>query len=175
MGLVRVDRGQLVLVAAAVIAIGLAPVLFAYLQLGYHPDVEPRPDVSGGQAVDYLDRSVHDAAAETAGEYAWRDRDAMAAAVRDRIDADVETLERARLEEGVTYVVGYNDTAAERWLDDNCVSGDGKRFGDCAADDGVVLQDRAGEAVLLAVAFDVRVVGPDGESELTVVVEVGGG
>jgi len=31
------------------------------------------------------------------------------------------------------------------------------------------------EAVLLGVAFDVRVVGPDGESESTVVVEVGGG
>jgi hypothetical protein len=29
--------------------------------------------------------------------------------------------------------------------------------------------------VLLAVAFDVRVVGPDGETTLTVVVDVGGG
>jgi hypothetical protein len=31
-----------------------------------------------------------------------------------------------------------------------------------------------GEAVLLAVGFDIRIVGPDGESELTVIVEVGG-
>jgi hypothetical protein len=31
------------------------------------------------------------------------------------------------------------------------------------------------ETVLLGVAFDIRVVGPDGESESTVVVEVGGG
>jgi len=175
MGLVRVDRGQLVLVAAAVIAIGLAPVLLAYLQLGYHPDAETRPDVSGGQAVDYLDRSVHDAAAATAGEYAWRDRAAMAAAVRDRIDADVETLERTRLEEGVTYRFGYNDTAAEAWLDGSCVSGDGKQFGDCTVDGGVAMQDRAGEAVLLAVAFDVRVVGPRSESDLTAVIGVGGG
>jgi hypothetical protein len=173
--MVRVDRGQLVLVAAAVVAIGLAPVLFAYLQLGYHPDVETRPDVSGGQAMEYLDRSVHDAAAATAGEYAWRDRAGMAAAVRERVDDDVETLEAARLDEGVTYLVSYNDTAAERWVDDNCVSGDGKRFGDCTVDGGVAMQDRAGEAVLLAVAVDVRVVGPQGESELTVVVEVGGG
>ena len=175
MGLVRVDRGQLVLVAAAVVAIGLAPVLFAYLQLGYHPDVETRPDVSGGQAVEYLDRSVHDAAADTAGEYTWADRDSMAAAVRDRIDDDVETLERARLDEGVTYVVGYNRTAAEKWVGDSCVRGDGKRFGDCTVDDGVAMQDRAGEAVLLGVAFDVRVIGPDGESEVTVVIGVGGG
>jgi hypothetical protein len=175
MGLVRVDRGQLVLVATAVVAIGLAPVLLAYLQLGYHPDVDQRPDVAGGQAVDYLDRSVHDAAAATAGEYAWRDRAAMAAAVRDRIDADVEILERTRLDEGVTYRVGYNDTAAEAWVGDHCVRGDGKRFGDCRVDGGVAMQERADEAVLLAVAFDVRVVGPQGESELAVVVEVGGG
>ena len=37
------------------------------------------------------------------------------------------------------------------------------------------MQDRADEAVLLGVAFDVRVVGPDGESESTVVIGVGGG
>ena len=35
-------------------------------------------------------------------------------------------------------------------------------------------QERAGEAVLLAVGFDVRIVGPDGETNLTMVVEVGG-
>jgi hypothetical protein len=99
----------------------------------------------------------------------------MAAAVRDRIDDDVETLERARLEEGVTYLVSYNQTAAEAWVGDSCVRGDGKRFGDCTVDGGIAMQDRAGEAVLLGVAFDIRVVGPDGESESTVVVEVGGG
>jgi len=174
MGLVRVDRGQLVLVAAAVVAIGLAPILLAYLQLGYHPDVTTEPDISGGTAVDYLDRSVHDAAAKTAGEYGWADRAAMADAVRDDVDDDLESLERSRLEEGVAYVVEYNRTVAGTWVDDNCVSGDGKRFGDCTVDGGVAMQERAGEAVLLAVGFDVRVVGPDGETELTVVVEVGG-
>ncbi|WP_254838430.1 DUF7261 family protein [Natronomonas marina] len=175
MGLVRVERGQLVLVAAAVVAIGLVPILLAYLQLGYHPDVAPEPDVSGEEAVDYLDRSVHDAADRTAGEYAWGQRAAMADAVRDEVDPDIESLETARLEEGVTYVVRYNDTAAAEWIDDNCVTGDGKRFGNCAVDGGVASQERAGEAVLLAVAFDVRVVGPDGETTLTVVVDVGGG
>ena len=40
--------------------------------------------------------------------------------------------------------------------------------------DGVAVQERADEAVLLAVGFDVRIVGPDGETELTVVVIVGG-
>lgn len=175
MGLVRVKRGQLVLVAAAVIAIGLAPMLLAYLQLGYHPDVARQPEVAGGTAVDYLDRSVHDAAAATAGEHEWRDRAAMATAVRDRIDADVDTLETTRVEDGVTYGVSYNGTAARAWVDDNCHRGSGTRFGACPVDGGVAMQERAGEAVLLAVAFDVRVVGPDRGSELTVVVPVGGG
>jgi len=175
MGLVRVKRGQLVLVAAAVVAIGLVPMLFAYLQLGYHPDTASDPDASGERAVAFLDRSVHRAAEETAGDYGWRQRTAMADDVRRTLDADIDDLETARLEEGVAHEVRYNSTVAEEWVDDNCDRGDGKRFGDCAVDGGVVTQERAGEAVLLAVGFDVRVVGPDGETELTVVVEVGGG
>lgn len=174
MDLVRVERGQLVLVAAAVVAVGLAPILLAYLQLGYHPDVATEPDVSGDAAVEYLDRSVHEAAAATAGEYAWSDRGAMAAAVRNDVDEDLETLETARLAESVTYLVSYNDTAAESWMADACDKGDGRRFGGCTVDRKVAMQNRTGEAVLLAVAFDVRVVGPDGETELTVVVDVNG-
>ena len=175
MGLVRLRRGQLVLVAAAVVAIALVPVLFAYLQLGYHPDVGgAEPDVTGEEAVAYLDRSVHDAAAATAGEHAWPDRERMAAAIREGVDGDVETLETSRLEAGVAYDVEYNDTRAAEVAAGDCPGGPGRRFGDCTALEGVVLQERAGEAVLLAVAFDVRVVGPDGEADLTVVVEVGG-
>lgn len=174
MGLVRVERGQLVLVAAAIVAIGLAPILLAYLQLGYHPDVANEPDVSGAEAAEFLDRSVHEAADATAGGYAWPERAAMTEAVRASVDRDVDTLETARLEEGVAYTVSYNGTAARAWVDEHCFRGDGKRFGACTVDGGVAMQERAGEAVLLAVAFDVRVVGPDAESELTLVVAVGG-
>lgn len=74
----------------------------------------------------------------------------------------------------MTYEVSYNASAASAWTSEHCDSGDGKRFGSCETDGGVALQERAGEAVLLAVAFDVRVVGPDGETGFTVVVEVGG-
>jgi hypothetical protein len=174
MGLVRVDRGQLVLVAAAVVAIALAPLLLAYLQLGYHPDVAgASPDVSGSAAGAYLDRSVHDAAAATAGEYTWADRGGMAEEVRDSVDDDLATLETSRLEEGVAYEVEYNATAAVEWTAEYCERGDGRRFGPCETDGGVAMQERAGEAVLLAVAFDVRVVGPDAMTELTVVMAVG--
>ncbi|WP_411715927.1 hypothetical protein [Natronomonas sp.] len=170
----RVERGQLVLVAAAVIAIALVPILFAYLQLGFHPDVAGAPAPSGVEAESFLDRSTHDAAAATAGEYDWSQRSEMAAAVRDAIGNDIETLETTRLEEGVAYEVSYNDTAAAAWRSGNCERGDGRRFGACETDGGVVMQERAGEAVLLAVGFDVRVVGPRSEANLTLVIEVGG-
>lgn len=176
MGLVRLtgDRGQLVLVAAAVIAIGLAPVLFAYLQLGYHPDTERQPEVTGEKAIAYLDRSVHDAAAATAGEYRWPAREAKAEAVRNEIGGDIDTLETAALDEGVAREVRYNDSAAREWAATNCESGPGKRFGACESNEGVVMQERADEAVLVAVGFDIEAVGPDGNAEMTVVIEVGG-
>lgn len=174
MGLARLNRGQLVLVAAAVIAIGLVPILFAYLQLGFHPDVDRTPAVAGDDAVAYLDRSVHDAAAATAGDYAAHESDGLADAVRDSIDDDIEALARSRLEEGVGYEVTYNATAAAGWEGAACETGPGARFGECAADGGVVVQPRAGDAVLVAVAFDVRAIGPESTAELTVVIDVGG-
>lgn len=87
---------------------------------------------------------------------------------------DLATLETSRLEEGVAYDVSYNATAAAAWTSEHCDRGDGKRFGPCETDGGVAMQERAGEAVLLAVALDVRVVGPDAETDLTVVLVVGG-
>jgi hypothetical protein len=41
------------------------------------------------------------------------------------------------------------------------------QFGRCVAFDGFVLQERAGDATLLAVAVDLRVVGPDERSRVT--------
>lgn len=176
MGLVRLrNRGQLVLVAAAVIAIGIAPVLFAYLQLGYHPDTERQPEMAGGESVAYLDRSVHDAAAATAGQHPWPARKAKTEAVRNELGGDIDSLETAGIEEGLAREVRYNDTAASEWAAANCESGPGKRFGACETDEGIVVQERAGEAVLVAVGFDIEAVGPDGETEMTVVIGVGEG
>lgn len=60
------------------------------------------------------------------------------------------------------------------WTAANCNRGPGRRFGDCETDGGVVRQERAGKTVLLVVGFDVRIVGPDAVTDLTVVAEVGG-
>jgi len=43
----------------------------------------------------------------------------------------------------------------------------------CETDGGVSIQEHAGKVVQLAVVFDVRVVRPDGETDLTVVVTFG--
>ena len=52
----------------------------------------------------------------------------------------------------------------------NCPGGPNRDFGPCEATDGVVVQERAGETVVLAVAFDVRVTTERGWSRSTLVV-----
>jgi hypothetical protein len=158
-------------VAAAVIAIAFVPMLFAYLQLGYHPDIDRSYEPTGEEAVAFLDRSVHGAATETAGEYGWSERAELIDTVRSEVEADIETLETARIEEGIGYRVRYNESGMDDLMI-GCVSEPGRRFGECVSEDGIAVQERAGEAVLVAVAFDVRVIAPERTVELTVVIEV---
>lgn len=168
-------RGQLVLLTAAVVAAALAPALLAYLQLGYHADVEATRDFESPTAdvVVALDRAVFEASASVAGEYAWSEHSAAADQVRTVLEPRVGRLEASRVVDGTAVTVSYNGTAAERASARDCPSAAGRAFGDCRADGGVVLQERAGESTLLAVAFDVRVVRPHGETRVTVVDEVG--
>lgn len=176
MDLARLTRGQLVLAAAAVIAVAFVPVLLAYLQLGYHPDVgASNPDIDGETTVQYLDRAVHDVASETAGEYAWDERAEMAATVRKELAGRIPPVETVDLEAGVVRDIEYDPTSAGAFAETNCPRGPGERFGDCRADGGVVIQERAGDATLLAVAFEVDVVGPEAEAQLRIVVVVGEG
>lgn len=164
-------RGQLVLVAAAVVAVALVPMVFAYLQLGYHADVE------GGATADHLDdaratlgHATRDASENVSGELSWRRRERAAA----RVDASLSRTFR-RLEAGssgaqVVFSVGYNRSAAEEWVGRRCPSGPRREFGPCLVRRGIVLQERAGETHALAVAVDVRVVGERRTTEATFVV-----
>ena len=168
-------RGQLVLLTAAVVAAALAPALLAYLQLGYHADAEASRDFESptGDAIAALDRAVFEASASVAGEYAWTERGAAADRVRAVLAPRIDRLEASRVVDGTAVTVAYNGTAAARATTRSCPTGNGRAFGDCRADGGVVLQERAGESTLVAVAFDVRVVRPNGETSVTVVDEVG--
>ncbi|MES3518485.1 MAG: hypothetical protein PPP58_12565 [Natronomonas sp.] len=174
----RYERGQFVLVAAAVVAVALAAILLAYLQLAAHPDLtgSSGPETpTGDETLAVLDRATHEAVLETAGDHEWDERTDRAVALRDELTDPIESLETARIDEGVVRTIGYNTTAAAAWnrLPENCPRGNDRRFGGCTAIGGIVLQERAGEAVALAVAFDVRIVGPDGYGTLTVIVTLG--
>jgi len=167
------ERAQLVLAAAALVAVALAPVVVAYLQLGYHADVTATAeyDAPDRNAERLLSRAVHDAASEATGEYAWGERTAAAAAVRGDLSPRLDALRSSRVESGTVYQVGYNQSAAGSWRRANCPGGPNRQFGPCEAHEGVVVQERAGETHVLAVAFDVRVTTENSEMDLTLVVE----
>lgn len=169
----RTERAQLVLVAAVVIAVALAPVVLAYLQLGAHPDVGVEDGNYGADAKRFLERATHEAGAEATGaDRANRER--TVERVRSELEPRLETLNASRVEEGVAYAVRYNRSAADWSARERCPRGDGRRFGPCRAVDGVVVQERAGETTVLAVAYDVRVTSARSERELTLVVRVVG-
>ncbi|WP_284012361.1 DUF7261 family protein [Halobaculum litoreum] len=169
------DRAQLVLLAAAVVVAALVPMALAYLTLGAHPDVAATVDERGPPGEDTrraLDRAVANASAGL-DRRPWNRREEAVAAFDAVLAGDVRGIETARLSETVAVDVTRNATAASAWAAAHCPRGPNRAFGDCAVVDGVVVQERAGETTLLAVAFDVRVVDPEGTTDLTVLVAVG--
>ncbi|PSP55340.1 hypothetical protein BRC82_06210 [Halobacteriales archaeon QS_1_67_19] len=172
----RTERAQLVLAAAALVAVALAPVVVAYVQLGYQADVAASEeyDAPGRNAQRLLTKAVHDATAAVPSEYAGSERSAAVSAIRSDLAADLDALRSSRVESGTVYQVSYNRTAADAWRAENCPGGPNRQFGPCEADRGVVVQERAGRTHALAVAFDVRVTTDDAELRLTLVVRAVG-
>jgi len=170
-------RGQVVLVAAAVLALALVPILLSYLQLGYHADVSAseRYTHPTRNAERVIERGVHDAAAGVPANYTWGQRRPAVTAVRDRLAPRLENLGEARVEQGTVYAVRYNGSAATAYADRHCPGGPDRQFGDCRVDRGVVVQERAGETHVLAVAFDLTVTTERREVSETIVVRVVGG
>ncbi|WP_336336835.1 DUF7261 family protein [Haloarcula brevis] len=170
-------RGQLVLVAAAVVAVALVPILVASLQLGYHDDVRATADYDDDPTADalrVLERAVATESASVPKQYAWAARDSATAAVRGGLQPRLDRLRTSRVEAGVYYDVSYNGTAAREWSVADCPSGPDRQFGDCVATRGIVVQDRVGRTHVLAVGFDVTATTERGETTVTVVVEPSG-
>ncbi|MFC7211150.1 hypothetical protein ACFQL3_11770 [Natronoarchaeum sp. GCM10025321] len=162
-------RGQLVLLAAAVIAFALATGALAYLQVGTHPDVEQRiDDGSPDRVVNALERSVHDAASPIPAAYDWDEREAAAAAIEDSLEPRIETLRVSELEHSVVHDISYDESAAATWADENCPGGPDRQFGECEALGGVVVQERAGETHVLGVAIRIRTTTDRTQRETTV-------
>jgi hypothetical protein len=165
----RRDRGQLVLVAAAALAIALAPLVLAYLQLGYHADVQAATDYDAPaeNAQRLLERAVHESTGGIPTDYDWTDRGDAVDAVHSRLDPIRSRLATARVESGTAYRTSYNQTSARAWASDHCPSGPDRQFGGCEARRGVVVQNRAGRTHVLAVALDLTVTTDRGTRRLT--------
>ncbi len=169
------DRAQLVLATAAIVAVALAPVVFAYLQLGYTGDVAASNeyDAPVQNAKSVLSRAGQDAVQDT-DSYQWSDRDAAITAVRSELRPDLDTLRASRVESGTVYQVEYNQSTARAWAQNNCPRGPNRQFGDCVAERGVIVQNRGGETNVLAVAFDIRVTTERGWYEVTKIAQTTG-
>lgn len=165
----RTDRGQLVLVAAIVVAIALLVVFSVYVQLAYVDDIRAATDARSpdGAVVDATERAVVAAAADRQDELPWDERETVATTVGDDLDARLDGVETARTDRVVVYRIERNRTASTEHAERSCPDGPGRAFGPCEAVDGVVLQERAGRTHVVAIAVDVRVVMPEGTTEVT--------
>jgi hypothetical protein len=183
------DRGQVVLVAAAVVAVAFLSMTLAYAQLGYDADrtgagaveVASIGGIEGDLAASFR-AAVRDEAGEADGD-AESDADVGAAGgprrlergvtaerIRAAVLADVDRLAERHAAESRSLDVRFDDAAATAWADANCPGGPGREFGPCRSVDGVVVQERAGEATPVAAAFRIRLVSPAESTTATVVV-----
>ncbi|MFC6728690.1 hypothetical protein ACFQDG_08565 [Natronoarchaeum mannanilyticum] len=161
-------RAQLVLVAGAVIAVGLAPIALAYVQLGATTDAGVgTADRTGEDVTRALDRAVFEAASGVPGNHSWSDRRDAVAAVENRLDPRLDTLRTSGLREGVVHGIEYNESAAGAWAAEGCPGGPNRQFGDGEPIGGVVRQDRGGRTHVLGVAVDLRVTGEESASRMT--------
>jgi hypothetical protein len=165
------DRGQLVLVAALALAVGLVALSVASLQLGYHEDIEAPSQDPPGQLYSALDRAVHNETAEIPATYDWSERDQAVATIEGNLSETIQRLETSRLADGHAYRIERNATDATRWAADNCPTGPNRQFGRCTARNGIVLQDRNGATHVLAIAFDIEITTPEGTTNGTIRIE----
>lgn len=169
-------RGQLVLVAAAALAIALVPMALAHVQLGYDEDVESAAvDTSRlAEAERLLHRALADASTNVPAQHAWSNRDDAVTAVRDRLRPTLTSLNTSRLRRGTVISVTYAQPRAETWATSQCPRGSNRQFGSCVADRGLVVQERLGRTHVLAAAVEVRVTTPRGDWWTVSVVRTGG-
>lgn len=159
-------RGQLVVLAGAVVAVALIPVLVAALQLGGGA-VSGATEAGIGSVDRVLESAVADAAPTTLA-YPWRDRETATTELQDVLASTLSQIEAGVGARVVT--VTYDGAKARTLATTACPAGENRQFGSCAAVDGVVVQDRDGTTHVVAVAFRVTVVSADGRTAVTLVV-----
>lgn len=165
-------RAQVVLAAAVVATVAFVPLVAAYLQLGYAGDVTAaRPGTNPtADTTRALERATNDVRPDLARTYRWDERRDAVDAFERAMEPRLAGLQRAFLDDGVAVRIVPNASAAAAWRRANCPRGEGRRFGGCAAVEGVAVQNRVGRTHVLAAAFDVVVVEPERTTRVTVVV-----
>lgn len=151
------DRGQLVLVAAGVVAVALLAMLLAFAAVDAGTGAPDRTSTVDGERV----RAALERAVANATESVPRNHRTSERAVRDRVDrtlaGDVTRLREEWAAAGAAVSVSRNRSVAATRARTACPSGPNRQFGSCRADAGVVTQRRAGEWHVVAVVWDVRV------------------
>jgi len=170
------NRGQLVLLAAAVVVTALVPMLLAYAQLtaGVGAGSDVAATATQRETLDdttrALERAVADATLALANETSADRHAALAVQVDDRLEPTVAILESSGTDRGVVVSITRNSTAARQWAAVACPRGTDRAFDSCAVTEGIVTQTRANTTALVAVAVDITVRGADGTARATVVV-----
>jgi hypothetical protein len=168
------DRGQIVLVAAAVVAVALLSMTLAYAQLGYDAD-RTGAGTAAVAPMSEVDRSLATSLRAAAraerrrADSAWREHRAVAERIREAIRTDLRGLERVHAGESRSLSVGFDDGAASQFARNRCPDGRGREFGPCRAVGGIVVQERARGTAVVAAAFRVRIVSTDESTTATIV------
>jgi len=160
------NRAQFVLLAAALFAVALVPVVTAYYGMGYAGDV----DRQGPTVGDATERTVESTLGRAAGEPTanWSARNRSAERVREALASAFASLRESRLAGNVTLRMAPERAA--RMASESCPGGPARRFGTCAAHGGVVLQNRTGRAAVVGAAVRVTWVGTERRGELVLAV-----
>lgn len=156
-------KGQLVLVAAILVAVALIPLVVASLQLGYDADREAIQ--SADSPLKDAKRVLGHAIRRVEVNGSWN-----TTVIRSRLQPSITALERSRSVPGGVYQVSYNKSTAKRWAKESCPQGPTRRFGPCRAQRGVILQKRSGEIQLVGVAYTVTILTEHGQLSTTLIV-----
>lgn len=159
-------RGQVVLLAAVVVAVALIAMATAYHGLGYHGDVRATAELGDDDRVSTAERRLQrgvDGAA-VGPMRPWDRRSVTVADVRESLANSTAGLQRAETTRRTVFIVNEDADTAAAWADEDCPKGPMRAFGACRAIGGVVVQERANETALVGVAVELIVRSPRSET-----------
>ncbi|WP_231858872.1 DUF7261 family protein [Haloquadratum walsbyi] len=182
-------RGQVVLVAATVVAIALLTMVFAYTQLGSisfdtADEASSRIDTGGtivnpGSPVIALDTvhnqltaSVQAAVFDDRKKHNWNERQRVIERVRTDVTEDFHRIELYHIQEGRSLTLNFAASHAHERAHMQCPGGPNRMFGQCQSVNGIIIQSRAEEVTIVAIAVEVQVISPTETTNATFMITV---